>query len=88
MERGYAGSSLWEWYVLPEYRTPRYRDYARACASIGLNGAVLTKSMPRRLRSLPPYLEKVAALAEEFRPYGIRVYLSARFSARSRARRP
>src|ERR1035437_4258528 len=40
--RGYAGSSLWEWFILPDYLSPRYRDYARACASIGINGAVLT----------------------------------------------
>ena len=81
VERGYAGASLWEWFVLPEYRDPRYRDYARACASVGINGAVLTNVNADTLALTPPYLEKVAALAAEFRPYGIRVYLSARFSA-------
>jgi alpha-glucuronidase len=81
VERGYAGSSLWEWFVLPGYRAPRYRDYARACASVGINGAVLTNVNADALALTPPYLEKVAALAEELRPYGIRVYLSARFSA-------
>jgi alpha-glucuronidase len=81
VERGYAGSSLWEWYVLPEYRTPRYRDYARACASIGINGAVLTNVNAEALALSPRYLEKIEALADEFRPYGVRVYLSARFSA-------
>jgi alpha-glucuronidase len=81
IERGYAGSSLWEWYVLPHYRSPRYRDYARACASIGINGAVLTNVNADALALTAPYLEKTAALAGEFRPYGIRVYLSARFSA-------
>ncbi len=81
IERGYAGTSLWEWYVLPEYLSPRYRDYARACASVGLNGAVLTNVNADALALTEPYLEKVAALADVFRPYGIRVYLSARFSA-------
>ncbi len=81
VERGYAGDSLWEWYLLPGYRSPRYRDYARACASIGINGSVLNSVNADALVLTAPYLEKVAALADEFRPYGIRVYLSARFSA-------
>jgi alpha-glucuronidase len=81
VERGYAGSSLWQWFVLPEYKTPRYRDYARACASIGLNGSVLTNVNADALALTPPYLEKAAAIAGELRPYGIRTYLSARFSA-------
>ena len=81
IERGYAGFSLWEWFYLPEYRTPRYRDYARACASLGLNGAVLTNVNANALILTPSWLIKVAALADEFRPYGIRVYLTARFSA-------
>lgn len=81
VERGYAGSSLWQWFTLPEYRDPRYRDYARACASIGLNGVVLTNVNANALVLTPTYLVKVAALATEFRPYGVRVYLTARFSA-------
>jgi alpha-glucuronidase len=81
IERGYAGDSLWEWYLLPGYRSPRYRDYARACASIGINGAVLNNVNADALVLTPPYLAKVAALADELRPYGIRVYLSARFTA-------
>ncbi len=42
VERGYAGFSLWNWQTLPEYIDPRYRDYARANASVGINGTVLT----------------------------------------------
>ncbi len=80
-ERGYAGFSLWEWFYLPEYRNPRYRDYARACASLGINGTVLTNVNADARILTPIYLGKVAALAEEFRPYGVRVYLSARFTA-------
>jgi len=81
VERGYAGASLWEWYVLPGYLSPRYRDYARACASVGINGAVLNNVNAAALVLTPPYLEKVAAIAGELRPYAMRVYLSARFSA-------
>ncbi|MCR6630473.1 MAG: hypothetical protein NVV74_10700 [Magnetospirillum sp.] len=81
VERGYAGFSIWNWFELPEIRSARYRDYARACASIGLNGTVLTNVNANAHILTPPYLEKVAALAEEFRPYGVRVYLTARFSA-------
>jgi alpha-glucuronidase len=81
IERGYAGFSLWQWFYLPEIRDPRYRDYARACASLGINGTVLTNVNANALVLTPAYLAKVAALAEEFRPYGVRVYLTARFSA-------
>lgn len=81
VERGYAGFSLWEWFYLPDIRTPRYRDYARACASLGLNGTVLTNVNANAQILTRPYLEKVAALADEFRPWGVRVYLTARFSA-------
>ena len=81
VERGYSGFSIWEWFNLPEVRNPRYRDYARACASVGINGAVLTNVNANALILTPHYLTKVAALAEEFRPYGVRVYLTARFSA-------
>jgi alpha-glucuronidase len=79
--RGYAGFSLWEWFVLPDYVNPRYRDYARANASIGINGAVLNNVNADPLILTAPWLRKVAALAGVFRPYGIRVYLAARFSA-------
>jgi alpha-glucuronidase len=81
VERGYAGFSLWDWHKLPDYIALRYRDYARANASIGINGTVLTNVNAHALVLTPPYLAKVAALADVFRPYGIRVYLTARFSA-------
>ena len=38
VERGYAGLSLWDWSRLPDSLDPRYRDYARANASLGING--------------------------------------------------
>ncbi|MEO8397723.1 MAG: alpha-glucuronidase family glycosyl hydrolase, partial [Chloroflexota bacterium] len=81
IERGYAGHSLWDWHKLPDYLAPRYTDYARACASIGINGTVLTNVNANALILTQQYLVKVAALANVFRPYGIRVYLTARFSA-------
>jgi alpha-glucuronidase len=81
VERGYAGQSIWDWHKLPGYLDPRYTDYARACASIGINGAVLTNVNANATSLTPPYLEKAAALAGALRPYGIRVYLTARFSA-------
>lgn len=81
VERGYAGRSLWEWQTLPEWRDPRYTDYARANASLGINGTVLNNVNANAQSLAPQYLAKAAALADIFRPYGIRVYLSARFSA-------
>lgn len=81
IERGYAGASIWDWWKLPDYLDPRYTDYARANASIGINGAVLNNVNADPLILTPRYLQKVAALAGVLRPYGIRVYLSVRFSA-------
>ncbi len=81
VERGYAGQSLWDWQKLPRYKDPRYTDYARANASIGINGTVLTNVNANADILKPEYLQKVKALAGIFRPYGIRVYLTARFSA-------
>lgn len=81
VERGYAGFSLWDWWNLPESKKTRYTDYARANASLGINGTVLTNVNADATVLTPRYIEKVAALAEVFRPYGIQVYLTARFSA-------
>ncbi|WP_353139147.1 alpha-glucuronidase family glycosyl hydrolase [Pseudopedobacter sp.] len=81
VERGYAGFSLWDWQRLPKYIDQRYIDYARANASIGINGTVLTNVNSNALILTKEWLQKVKALADTFRPYGIRVYLTARFSA-------
>lgn len=81
IERGYAGASLWKWYELPETIDPRYIDYARANASIGIN-AISVNNVNASARFLTKeYLEKVKALAEVFRPYGIKVYLSLNFAS-------
>ena len=81
IERGYAGFSIWNWQKLPDYLDPRYRDYARADASIGINGVALNNVNAQAEVLMPLYIAKVAALANVFRPYGIKVYLSARWSA-------
>jgi len=81
VERGYAGQSLWEWTALPNDVSPRYRDYARANASIGINAAALTNVNANARVLTAEYLPKVAAIANVLRPYGIRVFLTARFSA-------
>lgn len=83
VERGYAGSSLWKWRLLPGYLDPRYRDYARAMASLGLNATSLINVNSDARILTPSFLEKVGALAEIFRDYGLRVFLTARFSAPS-----
>ena len=81
VERGYAGASIWDWWKLPGYVDSRIVDYARANASIGINGMVPNNVNANALSLTAPYLEKTAALANALRPYGIRVYLSVRFSA-------
>ncbi|WP_058835921.1 alpha-glucuronidase family glycosyl hydrolase [Luteimonas abyssi] len=81
VERGYAGQSIWDWHRLPGWVDPRYTDYARANASIGINGTVLNNVNANAQILTPMYLDKVRVLADTFRPWGIRVYLSARFSA-------
>ncbi len=81
VERGYAGLSLWDWKALPDSADPRYTDYARANASIGINGSVLTNVNANALILTKEYLEKIAVIANIFRPYNIKVYLTARFSA-------
>ena len=81
VERGYAGRSIWDWWRLPGHVDPRYTDYARANASVGINGAVLNNVNAQPEVLLPRYIEKAAAVAAALRPYGVRVYLSVRFSA-------
>jgi alpha-glucuronidase len=81
VERGYAGQSIWRWHELPEVISPRYTDYARYNASIGINGTVLTNVNANADILTTEYLNKVKTLADAFRPYGIKVYLTARFNA-------
>ena len=81
IERGYAGRSLWQWNELPGTMSPRYVDYARANASVGINGTVINSVNANVLVLTPDYLVKVAALADLWRPYGLRMYLSPNFAA-------
>src|SRR5690606_2485986 len=87
VERGYAGQSLWNWSSLPGTISPRYIDYARANASIGINSVVLTNVNATKNNNedmwnmRDTYFPKVKALADAFRPYGIRVFLTAPFNA-------
>lgn len=81
VERGYSGRSIFDWWRLPDHVDHRIVDYARANASIGINGTVLNNVNARAHMLSGDYIEKAAALARTLRPYGIRVYLSARFSA-------
>ncbi len=83
IERGYGGKSLWKWAELPERVDSRLIDYARLNASLGLNGVVLNNvnSDPHILDA--KNLRKVKALADTFRPYGLKVYVCANWSAPS-----
>jgi len=81
VERGYAGASIWDWWKLPDILDARYVDYARANASLGINATVLNNVNAKAESLTAPFLAKAAALAGVFRPYGIKVFLSARFSA-------
>ena len=81
VERGYAGRSIFDWWHLPESLDGRMIDYARANASIGINAVALNNVNADPVFLTPRYIAKVARLADAFRPFGIRVYLSPRFSA-------
>ena len=81
VERGYAGRSIWRWDELPRKISPRYKAYARANASIGINGTVLNNvnAAPEILSDTN--LQKVKVIAGELRPYNIKVYLAINFSS-------
>jgi alpha-glucuronidase len=81
IERGYAGKSLWKWDELPGKIDPRYYDYARASASVGINGVILNNVNDQTESLSSEYIKKTAALADVFRPYGIKIFLTAVFSA-------
>ena len=89
IERGYAGKSIF-WKEsrrldltkpLSELNPQLIKDYARACASIGINGSVLNNvnASPNMLSA--PYINKVKLIADILRPYGVKVYLSVNFAS-------
>jgi alpha-glucuronidase len=86
IERGYAGSSIF-WgnaangLNITAQDREKWKAYARANASIGINGAVLNNVNAAAKILSPAYLEKVKAIAESLRPYGIKTYLSVNFSS-------
>ena len=82
MERGFSGFSIFNWFELPGHVDPQLTDYARAEASLGINAVVLTNpsGLTTAVSLTEPWLKKAAAIADVLRPYGIKVYLSARFS--------
>ncbi|EJN57744.1 alpha-glucuronidase family glycosyl hydrolase [Halogranum rubrum] len=96
VERGYGGESIFDWERLPDLR-PRYEDYARLLASVGVNGVVFNNvntTKPARPSANAAFdafegwqllesrrLEAFTSLASVFRRYGIRPYLSVNFAA-------
>jgi len=81
IERGYAGHSVFDWHKMPDYVDPRITMMARADASVGINGISLNNVSADPWALSPVYIEKMAALADSLRPYGIRIYVAAKFSA-------
>lgn len=81
VERGYSGRSIFDWWRLPGHLDARMIDYARANASLGINAVALNNVNASAVVLTAPYIAKLKRLADAFRPYGIRVFLSARFSA-------
>jgi len=81
IERGYAGRSIFWKNGKPDNNTGNWKQYARANASIGINGTVLNNvnASPRMLAT--EYLDSVRQIADVLRPYGIRVYLSVNFAS-------
>lgn len=85
IERGYAGESIF-WrkgdsgFTVTENDKKLWQQYARANASIGINGSVLNNvnASPQMLSS--QYLARVKAIADVLRPYGIKTYLSINFA--------
>ena len=82
VERGYAGPSIWGW-TLPELPVERIKLYGQLNARIGINGVVLNNVNASPLILDSWHLQRVAAIADILRPYGIKVYLSVNFASPS-----
>jgi alpha-glucuronidase len=85
VERGYAGNSIF-WrkdnpFVVTDNDKKLWQEYARANASIAINGSVLNNvnASPSILTS--GYLQRVKEIADVLRPYGLKTYLSVKFSS-------
>lgn len=79
VERGYAGSSIWKWNELPFRIDPRYIAYARANASVGINATSINNVNASSRFLTAEYLEKIKAVADVLRPFGIKVFISVNF---------
>ncbi|MCH4216852.1 MAG: alpha-glucuronidase [Prevotella sp.] len=77
VERGYTGESIF----FPHFNPVIIREYARANASIGINGSVLNNVNASPLILTMSWLKQVKSIADILRPYGIRVYLSVNFGS-------
>jgi alpha-glucuronidase len=85
IERGYAGRSIFwrsqDSLDVTEKDITLWKEYARANASIGINGSVLNNVNASPLVLTPGNLARVKAIADVLRPYGIKTYLSINFSS-------
>ena len=92
VERGYAGKSIWKWEDIKLDKSGKAKSisknlhdrlitYARANASLGINGSVLNNVNASPKMMTAEYINKVKVIANIFRPYGIRVYLSINFAS-------
>jgi len=85
VERGYAGQSIF-WrkdnaFLVTANDKSRWLEYARANASVGINGSVLNNVNASPLILSADYLARAKAIADVLRPYGIKTYLSVNFSS-------
>ncbi len=85
VERGYAGNSIF-WrkqdpFTVTEEDKKLWQEYARADASIGINGSVLNNVNASPLMLTPDYLNRAKAIADVLRPYGVRIYLAVNFAS-------
>ena len=76
VERGFAGKSI---FLNPD--PERMKMYARANASVGINGTVLNNVNAKPEALSTAHLQKAKSIADQLRPYGIRVYLSINFAS-------
>ena len=92
IERGYAGKSIFKWEEIKLGKKgkggsiskslhDRLITYARANASLGINGSVLNNVNASPKMMTAEYINKVKVIANILRPYGIRVYLSINFAS-------
>ena len=79
-ERGYAGLSIFHWDELPE-TLPHYVDYARALASVGINGTVVNNVNANAQFLSSEMIQGLAPLADILRAWGVKFHLSANFAS-------